>query len=148
MLNDPVHMQVQYKLKEDKKLDFHFDDSEVTLNVCLGKDFEGMSAGPGAVKVRMMSDTHRLFAPQAALCTSEVCSTIRQHTTRTGSTRTSPARLSCIKASTGTAPNPSSAAIGTDTTSSASSVCVCANVSTVEAHNLNTSVHHTCTGTI
>jgi hypothetical protein len=32
---------VQYKLREDKKLDFHYDDSEVTLNVCLGKEFEG-----------------------------------------------------------------------------------------------------------
>jgi hypothetical protein len=33
--------QVQYKMREDKKLDFHYDDSEVTLNVCLGKEFEG-----------------------------------------------------------------------------------------------------------
>lgn len=34
---------VQYKMREDKKLDFHYDDSEVTLNVCLGKEFEGGS---------------------------------------------------------------------------------------------------------
>eukprot|EP01118_Nematostelium_gracile_P017231 TRINITY_DN72_c0_g1_i1.p1 TRINITY_DN72_c0_g1~~TRINITY_DN72_c0_g1_i1.p1 ORF type:complete len:348 (-),score=86.27 TRINITY_DN72_c0_g1_i1:47-1069(-) len=32
---------VQYKLTEDRDLDFHYDDSEVTLNICLGKQFEG-----------------------------------------------------------------------------------------------------------
>lgn len=32
---------VQYKLQEDKELDFHYDDSEITLNVCLGKEFAG-----------------------------------------------------------------------------------------------------------
>eukprot|EP01102_Stenamoeba_stenopodia_P006299 TRINITY_DN1725_c0_g3_i1.p1 TRINITY_DN1725_c0_g3~~TRINITY_DN1725_c0_g3_i1.p1 ORF type:complete len:315 (-),score=79.37 TRINITY_DN1725_c0_g3_i1:37-981(-) len=32
---------VQYKLTEDKKLDFHYDDSEVTINLCLGKQFKG-----------------------------------------------------------------------------------------------------------
>lgn len=32
---------VQYKLTEDKDLNFHYDDSEITLNVCLGKDFIG-----------------------------------------------------------------------------------------------------------
>ncbi len=35
-------MQVQYKLGEDLKLDFHYDESEVTLNVCLGKEFVGI----------------------------------------------------------------------------------------------------------
>lgn len=34
---------VQYKLSEDKHLDFHYDESEVTLNVCLGKQFTGGS---------------------------------------------------------------------------------------------------------
>jgi hypothetical protein len=34
---------VQYKIGEDTKLDFHYDDSEVTLNVCLGRTFEGGS---------------------------------------------------------------------------------------------------------
>jgi len=34
---------VQYKMKEDKGLNFHYDESEVTLNVCLGKEFEGGS---------------------------------------------------------------------------------------------------------
>jgi hypothetical protein len=33
--------QVRYKAGEDVKLSLHVDDSEVTLNVCLGKDFEG-----------------------------------------------------------------------------------------------------------
>lgn len=32
---------VEYALDKDRKLDFHVDDSEVTLNVCLGVDFEG-----------------------------------------------------------------------------------------------------------
>lgn len=36
-------LQVQYKIGEDIDLDFHYDDSEVTLNVCLGKKFEGNS---------------------------------------------------------------------------------------------------------
>jgi hypothetical protein len=34
---------VQYKIGEDLDLDFHYDDSEVTLNVCLGKKFTGGS---------------------------------------------------------------------------------------------------------
>eukprot|EP00164_Ancoracysta_twista_P002322 GFYU01003069.1.p1 GENE.GFYU01003069.1~~GFYU01003069.1.p1 ORF type:complete len:555 (-),score=126.15 GFYU01003069.1:135-1676(-) len=31
---------VKYKVNEDLKLDQHMDDSEITLNVCLGKSFE------------------------------------------------------------------------------------------------------------
>jgi len=31
---------VEYKMGKDEKLDFHVDDSEVTLNVCLGKEFK------------------------------------------------------------------------------------------------------------
>ena len=31
---------VTYRMQQDKNLDYHFDDSEVTLNVCLGKQFE------------------------------------------------------------------------------------------------------------
>jgi len=34
---------VQYKLKEDVSLDFHYDESEVTLNLCLGRQFTGGS---------------------------------------------------------------------------------------------------------
>eukprot|EP01112_Ceratiomyxa_fruticulosa_P006972 TRINITY_DN1794_c0_g1_i1.p1 TRINITY_DN1794_c0_g1~~TRINITY_DN1794_c0_g1_i1.p1 ORF type:complete len:366 (-),score=67.43 TRINITY_DN1794_c0_g1_i1:97-1194(-) len=34
---------VQYKLTGDKKLNFHYDDSEVTINACLGKEFTGGS---------------------------------------------------------------------------------------------------------
>jgi len=32
---------VEYKIGKDTKLDFHADDAEVTLNVCLGKEFTG-----------------------------------------------------------------------------------------------------------
>jgi len=32
---------VQYRMTEDLDLGFHFDDSDVTLNVCLGKQFTG-----------------------------------------------------------------------------------------------------------
>ena len=32
---------VQYKQGEDLGLDMHHDDSDVTLNVCLGKEFTG-----------------------------------------------------------------------------------------------------------
>ena len=31
---------VTYRMQQDKNLDYHFDDSEITLNVCLGKNFE------------------------------------------------------------------------------------------------------------
>jgi hypothetical protein len=34
---------VQYKLTEDLDLGFHYDSSEVTLNLCLGKEFQGGS---------------------------------------------------------------------------------------------------------
>eukprot|EP00455_Lapot_gusevi_P027917 TRINITY_DN2967_c0_g1_i10.p1 TRINITY_DN2967_c0_g1~~TRINITY_DN2967_c0_g1_i10.p1 ORF type:complete len:331 (-),score=39.11 TRINITY_DN2967_c0_g1_i10:166-1083(-) len=30
---------VEYGMQKDKKLDFHVDNSQITLNVCLGKDF-------------------------------------------------------------------------------------------------------------
>jgi len=39
-----LFVKVQYKIGEDLDLDFHYDDAEVTLNVCLGKEFEGLSA--------------------------------------------------------------------------------------------------------
>lgn len=32
---------VEYSLDKDRQLDFHVDDSEVTLNICLGVEFEG-----------------------------------------------------------------------------------------------------------
>ena len=32
---------VKYKMGEDRGLDMHTDDSEITLNVCLGRDFKG-----------------------------------------------------------------------------------------------------------
>jgi len=42
-LDDHHAFIVQYKLKEDVDLDFHYDESEVTLNLCLGKQFTGGS---------------------------------------------------------------------------------------------------------
>ena len=32
---------VKYKIGEDLNLGYHFDNAEVTLNVCLGKKFAG-----------------------------------------------------------------------------------------------------------
>ena len=37
----PPRFVVEYGADKDKKLDWHVDDSDVTLNVCLGKQFEG-----------------------------------------------------------------------------------------------------------
>jgi hypothetical protein len=34
---------VQYRMAEDRALDFHYDAAEVTLNVCLGRKFTGGS---------------------------------------------------------------------------------------------------------
>ena len=34
---------VEYELGKDSKLDVHVDDSEVTVNTCLGSQFEGGS---------------------------------------------------------------------------------------------------------
>lgn len=36
--------QVKYKIGEDLDLEEHVDDSDVTLNVCLGKSFVGMAS--------------------------------------------------------------------------------------------------------
>ena len=32
---------VKYRIGEDLDLSYHFDNAEVTLNVCLGREFEG-----------------------------------------------------------------------------------------------------------
>lgn len=40
-LDDHHCFLVRYKAGEDLKLSLHVDDSEVTLNVCLGKEFQG-----------------------------------------------------------------------------------------------------------
>ena len=40
-LDDHHTFIVRYKQGEDIGLDPHEDDSDVTLNVCLGKDFQG-----------------------------------------------------------------------------------------------------------
>jgi len=41
---------VSYEMDKDRKLDFHVDDSEVTLNLCLGKIFEGGALFLGGVR--------------------------------------------------------------------------------------------------
>jgi len=40
-LNSHHGFIVQYDMDGDQSLNFHFDDSDVTLNVCLGEEFEG-----------------------------------------------------------------------------------------------------------
>eukprot|EP01114_Cavostelium_apophysatum_P014932 TRINITY_DN3981_c0_g1_i1.p1 TRINITY_DN3981_c0_g1~~TRINITY_DN3981_c0_g1_i1.p1 ORF type:complete len:332 (+),score=65.84 TRINITY_DN3981_c0_g1_i1:115-1110(+) len=40
-LNSHHTFVVQYKQTEDKALNFHYDDCDVTINVCLGKEFTG-----------------------------------------------------------------------------------------------------------
>lgn len=42
-LDDHHGFIVQYRIGEDTDLGFHYDASEVTLNVCLGKQFVGGS---------------------------------------------------------------------------------------------------------
>lgn len=32
---------VKYSMEEDRDLSYHFDNAEVTLNICLGKNFQG-----------------------------------------------------------------------------------------------------------
>lgn len=41
---------VKYALGEDRELNYHFDNAEVTLNVCLGKKFEGGSLYFGGMR--------------------------------------------------------------------------------------------------
>jgi len=43
---------VSYQVGKDEKLDFHRDDSEVTLNLCLGRDFKGGELYFGGVRCR------------------------------------------------------------------------------------------------
>jgi len=40
-LDDHHAFIVQYKITEDLDLGFHYDESEITINVCLGKTFTG-----------------------------------------------------------------------------------------------------------
>lgn len=40
-LSTELRFVVEYGTDKDKKLDWHVDESEVTLNVCLGKRFTG-----------------------------------------------------------------------------------------------------------
>jgi len=51
---------VEYKLGEDTSLGFHTDDSDVTLNVCLGKKFEGGSLYYKGLRCRLCQQTESL----------------------------------------------------------------------------------------
>lgn len=54
----PPRFVVEYGADKDKKLDWHVDDSDVTLNVCLGKQFEGgdlVFSGTHATRWRRVS---------------------------------------------------------------------------------------------
>mmetsp|Transcript_1107 Transcript_1107/g.3887 ORF Transcript_1107/g.3887 Transcript_1107/m.3887 type:complete len:542 (+) Transcript_1107:66-1691(+) len=50
---------VQYKPDQDLGLDMHTDDSDVTFNICLGKEFEGAGL---TVCGMITSDVHRQFS--------------------------------------------------------------------------------------
>lgn len=41
---------VKYTIEEDVELSYHFDNAEVTLNVCIGKKFEGGDLYFGSMK--------------------------------------------------------------------------------------------------
>jgi len=49
-LNEHHGFIVEYALDKDRKLDFHVDDSEFTLNVCLGKQFTGGALYFGGIR--------------------------------------------------------------------------------------------------
>eukprot|EP01123_Difflugia_compressa_P002462 TRINITY_DN13186_c0_g1_i1.p1 TRINITY_DN13186_c0_g1~~TRINITY_DN13186_c0_g1_i1.p1 ORF type:complete len:172 (-),score=16.07 TRINITY_DN13186_c0_g1_i1:33-509(-) len=48
---------VEYKIGKDLKLDFHVDDSEVTLNVCLGRQFTKGDLYFGGVRCMLHQQT-------------------------------------------------------------------------------------------
>ena len=41
---------VKYSMREDVELSYHFDNAEVTLNVCLGSEFKGGDLYFGSMK--------------------------------------------------------------------------------------------------
>ena len=51
---------VEYALDKDVKLDFHVDDSEVTMNLCLGTEFEGGELYFGGVRCNHHQQTGTL----------------------------------------------------------------------------------------
>ncbi|KAL1529021.1 hypothetical protein AB1Y20_010341 [Prymnesium parvum] len=62
-LDDHHSFVVSYRPEEDKGLDMHTDDSDVTLNVCLGDDFEASGltfcGNVGAPDHRQLSTTYQ-----------------------------------------------------------------------------------------
>lgn len=49
-LDDHHAFVVSYEIGKDEDLDFHVDDSEVTLNICLGREFEGGELHFGGIR--------------------------------------------------------------------------------------------------
>jgi len=49
---------VEYQIGKDTKLDFHVDDSEVTLNVCLGKQFQNGQLYFGGIRCHLHQQTN------------------------------------------------------------------------------------------
>ncbi|KAK2167469.1 hypothetical protein LSH36_27g03022 [Paralvinella palmiformis] len=49
---------VQYEPEKDTALDYHFDNAEVTLNVCLGKDFDDGTLYFGNMRTEAVSESH------------------------------------------------------------------------------------------
>jgi len=49
---------VQYEPEKDTALDYHFDNAEVTLNVCLGKDFDDGTLYFGNMRTKAVSESH------------------------------------------------------------------------------------------
>lgn len=56
-LSDHHGFLVDYEMGKDESLDFHVDASEVTLNVCLGKEFEGGPLYFGGIRCRVCQQT-------------------------------------------------------------------------------------------
>lgn len=56
-LDDHHGFVVDYEIGKDEKLDFHVDQSEVTLNVCLGKDFVGGELYFGGIRCAVHQQT-------------------------------------------------------------------------------------------
>ena len=49
---------VQYEQGKDTSLDYHYDNAEVTLNVCLGKDFEDGTLYFGKMRTEAFLESH------------------------------------------------------------------------------------------
>ncbi len=63
-LNDHHGFLVDYEMGKDESLDFHVDASEVTLNVCLGKEFVGGALYFGGVRCMVCQQTAPLASEE------------------------------------------------------------------------------------